>query len=159
MMLIRHAAQCIVSISEITRTFAFVILSRLGEFAWEREVDTVFLHGLEIEARIGVYDWEQRITQVLRLDIDLANDNARAAEADDIGVTVDYAAVAVRLQALASSRPWTLVETFAESAAALILEVFAAPWVRLVVTKQVRLPERTAVGVCIERRRAQAQGA
>ncbi|AOV16133.1 dihydroneopterin aldolase [Acidihalobacter aeolianus] len=114
-------------------------------------MDTVFIRGLTVETCIGVYAWEQRIRQALRVDVELATDAARAAAGDDIGGTVDYAQVARRLQALADGQSWALVETFAERAAATILDEFDTPWVRLSVTKAVRLPQRTEVGVVVER--------
>ncbi|OBS09674.1 dihydroneopterin aldolase [Acidihalobacter prosperus] len=114
-------------------------------------MDIVFIRGLRIETHIGVYDWEQRILQALHVDIELAADAARAASADDIALTVDYARVAGRLRALGDAQSWKLVETFAERAAETILAEFGTPWVRLSVTKAVRLPQRTEVGVVVER--------
>ena len=38
-------------------------------------MDKVFIEGLEIEALIGIYDWERRIRQVLRFDLEMAFDN------------------------------------------------------------------------------------
>ncbi len=38
-------------------------------------MDHVFIEGLEIEALIGIYDWERRIRQPLVFDIEMAFDN------------------------------------------------------------------------------------
>ncbi|APZ44494.1 dihydroneopterin aldolase [Acidihalobacter ferrooxydans] len=116
-------------------------------------MDTVFIRGLRVETRIGVYSWERRIRQILRVDVELASDNARAATSEDIADTVNYAEVADRLHALGVAQDWTLVESYAERAAATILDEFDTPWVRIAVTKEVRLPQRTEVGVVIERGR------
>jgi hypothetical protein len=39
----------------------------------------VFIEGLEIEALIGIYDWERRIRQPLRFDVEMAFDNRKPA--------------------------------------------------------------------------------
>ena len=124
---------------------------RPPEQSRNHHVDTVFIRGLRVETRIGVHAWEQRIRQVLRVDVELAVDAARAAASDDIGDAVDYAQVAERLRALGEAQSWKLVETYAERAAAAILETFDTPWVRVAVTKAVRLAQRTEVGVVVER--------
>ena len=46
------------------------------------DTDRVFIEGLEIEALIGIYDWERRIRQPLRFDIEMAFDNTRPAATD-----------------------------------------------------------------------------
>ena len=38
-------------------------------------MDKVFIEGLEIEALIGIYNWERRIRQPLQFDIEMAFDN------------------------------------------------------------------------------------
>src|SRR5690606_20519430 len=60
-------------------------------------MDTVFIEGLEIEALIGIYDWERRIRQPLRFDLEMAFDNRVPAASDDIADTLDYKAVSKRL--------------------------------------------------------------
>ncbi len=34
-------------------------------------MNSIFIHDLRVETRIGVYDWEQHLAQTLRLDIEL----------------------------------------------------------------------------------------
>ena len=38
-------------------------------------MDKVFIEGLEIDALIGIYDWERRIRQTLVFDIEMGFDN------------------------------------------------------------------------------------
>ena len=42
-------------------------------------MDNVFIEGLEIEALIGIYDWERRIRQPLLFDVEMAFDNRMPA--------------------------------------------------------------------------------
>ena len=45
-------------------------------------MDKVFIEGLEVDALIGIYDWERRIRQPLAFDIEMAFDNRVPAASD-----------------------------------------------------------------------------
>ena len=115
--------------------------------------DKVFIEGLEIEALIGIYDWERRIRQPLRFDIEMAFDNRKPAATDAIEDTLDYKAVSKRVIAFVSQSDFGLVETLAERCAALILDEFDVRHVRLKLSKPGAVRGATAVGVLIERSR------
>src|SRR3546814_2820872 len=51
-------------------------------------MDTVFIEALEVEALIGIYDWERRIRQPLLFDIEMQFDNRVPAASDDIADTL-----------------------------------------------------------------------
>ena len=119
-------------------------------------MDKVFIEGLEIEALIGIYDWERRIRQPLRFDIEMAFDNRRPAASDRIQDTLDYKAVSKRLVEFVSQSGYGLVETLAERCAALILNEFAVSQVRLKLSKPGAVRGARAVGVIIERSKAGA---
>ena len=116
-------------------------------------MDKVFIEGLEIEALIGIYDWERRIRQPLQFDIEMAFDNRRPAASDRIQDTLDYKAVSKRLVEFVSQSGYGLVETLAERCAALILNEFAVSQVRLKLSKPGAVRGARAVGVLIERSR------
>ena len=120
-------------------------------------MDKVFIEGLEIEALIGIYDWERRIRQPLRFDLEMAFDNRRPAASDAIEDTLDYKAVSKRLIAYVSDSGFGLVETLAERCAALVIEEFGVEHVRLKLSKPGAVRGASAVGVIIERSRADAQ--
>jgi 7,8-dihydroneopterin aldolase/epimerase/oxygenase len=115
--------------------------------------DRVFIEGLEIEALIGIYDWERRMRQPLRFDVEMAFDNRKPAATDAIEDTLDYKAVSKRLIAYVSASEFGLVETLAERCAALILDEFAVRHVRLKLSKPGAVRGANAVGVIIERSR------
>jgi dihydroneopterin aldolase len=117
-------------------------------------MDRVFIEGLEIDALIGIYDWERRIRQPLRFDVEMAFDNRKPAATDAIEDTLDYKAVSKRLIAFVAQSDFGLVETLAERCAALILDEFGVRHVRLKLSKPGAVRGATAVGVLIERRRA-----
>jgi dihydroneopterin aldolase len=114
-------------------------------------MDIIFLHELKIETVIGIYDWERRIKQSVIFDLDLGADIAKAAASDDITDTLNYKAVAKRLIEFVGASEFLLVETLAERVAALILEEFPVPWVRVRVNKQGAVRGARDVGVLIER--------
>ena len=114
-------------------------------------MDHVFIEGLEIEALIGIYDWERRIRQPLVFDIEMAFDNRIPAASDAIGDTLNYKAVSKRVVQYVSESDFGLVETLAERVAAIILEEFGVQRVRLKLSKPGAVRVARAVGVMIER--------
>ena len=114
-------------------------------------MDHVFIEGLEIEALIGIYDWERRIRQPLVFDIEMAFDNRIPAASDAIGDTLNYKAVSKRVVQYVSESDFGLVETLAERVAAIILEEFGVRRVRLKLSKPGAVRGARAVGVMIER--------
>jgi len=116
-------------------------------------MDKVFIEGLEIEALIGIYDWERRIRQPLRFDLEMAFDNRVPAASDDIADTLDYKAVSKRLIEFVGQSGFGLVETLAERCAALVIEEFGVSWLRLKLSKPGAVRGARAVGVVIERSR------
>jgi 2-amino-4-hydroxy-6-hydroxymethyldihydropteridine diphosphokinase len=119
-------------------------------------LDKVFIEGLEIEALIGIYDWERRIRQPLQFDIEMAFDNRKPAASDAITDTLDYKAVSKRLIEFVSQSGYGLVETLAERCASLILNEFAVTQLRLKLSKPGAVRGARAVGVIIERSREPA---
>ena len=94
-------------------------------------MDKVFIEGLQIDALIGIYDWERRIRQPLVFDIEMAFNNRIPAATDAIGDTLNYKAVSKRVIEYVSASDFGLVETLAERVAAIILDEFGVQHVRL----------------------------
>ena len=120
----------------------------------DKAVDKVFIEGLEIHALIGIYDWERRIRQPLVFDLEMAFDNRRPANSDAIADTLDYKAISKRLIAFVSTSSYGLVETLAERCAQVVLQEFDVAHLRLKLSKPGAVRGARAVGVVIERSRA-----
>jgi len=120
-------------------------------------MNTIFIHDLRLRTRIGVYEWEQQLTQTLRLDVELGLPSDKAFGSDDFRDALDYSAVVKRLQALAADHPHKLLERFAEAVADIVLGEFGAPWVKVRVAKLAPIPGVRELGVAIERRAASAK--
>ncbi|WP_140726293.1 dihydroneopterin aldolase [Pseudomonas sp. Hp2] len=116
-------------------------------------MDKVFIEGLEIDALIGIYDWERRIRQTLRFDLEMGFDNRRPATSDDIADTLNYKAVSKRLVEFVERSDFGLVETLAERCAQIVLHEFDVRWLRLKLSKPGAVRGASAVGVVIERSR------
>lgn len=113
--------------------------------------DIIFLRDLRIPTVIGIFDWERAVKQTVVLDLEMAADIRRAAASDHIDDTLNYKAVAKRLIEFVGQSEFQLVETLAERVAAVVLEEFDVPWVRLTLNKQGAVRGARDVGVIIER--------
>ena len=114
-------------------------------------MDKVFISGLEVLCTIGAYEWEKGITQRLIFDLEMDYNTRPAGERDDLALALDYAYVANRVTELVQASPVELVETMAERVAALILQEFAVPRVKVRVTKPTAVVTARGVGVEIVR--------
>lgn len=126
----------------------------IPDLAVDPTMDKVFIEALEIEALIGIYDWERRIRQPLLFDLEMSFDNRKPAASDDIADTLDYKAVSKRLIEYVSASSFGLVETLAERCAEIVLAEFAVSHVRLKLSKPGAVRGARAVGVIIERGRS-----
>jgi len=116
-------------------------------------MDKVFIEGLEIEALIGIYDWERRVRQPLVFDLEMAFDNRKPASSDAIEDTLNYKDISKRLIAFVSQSDFGLVETLAERCVEIVLKEFGVAHVRLKLSKPGAVRGAKAVGVIIERSR------
>ncbi len=114
--------------------------------------DTIFIRNLEVWARVGVPDEERALPQKLRVSASFRGPDFKEAAAQDaMEASVDYAAVAERIKAVAAERPRQLLETLGEEIAAALLADFAIKRVEIDLLKFV-LPDAEWVGVRLERK-------
>ncbi len=114
-------------------------------------MDIIYLRDLRIAAIIGIFDWERRVKQTVSIDLEMATDIAKAAKSDHIDDTLNYKAVAKRVISFVEESQFQLVETLAERVAAIVIEEFAVPWVRVSINKPGAIRGARDVGVIIER--------
>lgn len=114
-------------------------------------MDIVYIHELRVETIIGIYDWEREHRQIVSLDLEMGTDIGPAAATEDIALALDYHAVAMRLIGYIESSEFLLLESMAESVAALVMREFSVPWLRLRVGKPGAVAGARDVGVLIER--------
>jgi dihydroneopterin aldolase len=114
-------------------------------------MDTIFIHDLRIETKVGVYAWEHELPQTVRIDLDIALPSRRPFETGELADAIDYSAVVSRIRAFARTHRHALLEPFAEAIAMLVLAEFGAQAVKLRVAKLGALPGVREIGVAIER--------
>jgi len=110
----------------------------------------LFVRRLRIDAQIGVHTHEKGRTQGVMVDLEFGLPDEMAFHTDRIGDAVDYVDVVARLRALAVERHYDLVESLAETMAAILQREFGVPWLQLSLAKVAPFPG-AEVGVVIER--------
>ena len=114
-------------------------------------MDIIYLRDLQVDAVIGVWEWERLIRQNLILNLELGADITEAAKSDELSDTVDYKAISDRVIEYTKSTEFQLVESLAEKIAEILLTEFAIKWLKLTIGKRGVLPDVYEVGVVIER--------
>lgn len=116
--------------------------------------NSIFVHDLRIATKIGVWAWEKRIAQTIRLDLEFGMPSDKAFRTGELSDALDYSQVVARIQAFAADNPHPLLERFAQAIADIVLAEFGAPWVKVRVAKLAPIAGVRELGVAIERRRA-----
>ncbi len=114
-------------------------------------MDIIFLHDLKVDTVIGIWDWERKIRQTVVIDLDMAADIRKAAASDSVEDTLNYKAVAKRIQQFVGDSEFQLVETLAEKIAEIVTDEFDVPWVKVRVAKPGAIRGAKDVGILIER--------
>lgn len=125
----------------------------MAGFEWRQLMDILFLRDFRLELIIGIYEWERKIPQPVRLDLEIGLPHSLAAGTDDVADTIDYGAVAHRIKESLHNtpQPITLVESVAELVANIVRLEFGSPWVKVSVTKFAIVPGIKELGITIER--------
>lgn len=117
-------------------------------------MDKVLIERLQIQAVVGVFEWERQIEQPLLVDVCLSVDTRQAALTDELQYAVNYQAVSERIRAVIQARQAKLIETLANLVAETILAEFhLVQHVSLTIRKPLAVTQTAAVGVSIERSR------
>ena len=116
-------------------------------------MNKIIIHDLRLEMRIGVYDWERKLPQTMRLDLEIALPSDKPFASGKLEDALDYAAIVARIKAFAKDNPHPLLERFTEAVAQIVLAEFGAAGVKLRVAKLAPLPGVKEIGIEIERLR------
>ena len=117
-------------------------------------MDTIFLTDLRVDTVVGIWDWERKIRQTVSIDLEMGFDIRPAAKTDSIDDTLNYKAVAKRVQQFVADSAFQLVETMAERIAGIVLDEFDLPWIDVTVNKPGAIRGARDVGVRIRRDRS-----
>lgn len=114
--------------------------------------DTIEIRRLRVLAHIGVPAAERAAPQPLFITLRLMPGQGFEGLADELSRTVDYAAVAQQIAALAAARPRRLIETLALEIAECLLAGHPLARVAVTIEKPI-LPATECVAVHLERGR------
>jgi dihydroneopterin aldolase len=113
--------------------------------------DIIYIRDLRVDTVIGVFDWERRIKQTLRLDIEMQTSIRHVAFTGDLSSGIDYKSVSKRVVEFIEASSFELVETLAERIAQLIISEFNVGGLKLRLGKPGALRGARDVGTIIER--------
>lgn len=120
-------------------------------------LDKIAIEGLEVFANHGVFPEENKLGQKFVVSVTLYTDTRRAGETDDLSASIHYGEAAHAIDEFMRVHTFKLIETAAESVAAMLLDRYPGAYgVRVKLEKPwapVGLPLST-VSVEIERTRA-----
>ncbi len=114
-------------------------------------MDKVFIKNLEIQAIIGIYDFERTTPQKVVFDIEMSWNNRIAAESENIEDALNYKTLSDHLKDYVGKSEFQLIETLAEQVAKIVLEEYKVEWLSLTLHKPDALDGATDVGVTIVR--------
>jgi dihydroneopterin aldolase len=118
-------------------------------------IDEVFIEALEIDASIGVFDWEKQIKQKLIFDLSLICDFSAAAVSDEIADAIDYVAVCEEIERITLAKHYQLLEALAESITQSLFSLFNLISIDLKIRKPGAVAKTSSVGVRVKRTREQ----
>ena len=118
-----------------------------------RAIRHVFIRNLEVHAQIGIYHHEHGKVQPVRINVDLAVEDAAKIE-DRLDQVVDYAEITERIRAIVNAGHINLAETLAERIAEACFVDARVRSARVRIEKLHALPGAESAGVEIERVRA-----
>ena len=115
-------------------------------------MDIIFLHDFKAKTLIGIYPWERKVRQTVRLDLEIALPTSKACQSDRIEDALDYALIIDRINHILAEHRFSLLEALAEHIAQTILYEFKSPWVKVTIAKLGIIRGVKRLGVCIERK-------
>ena len=114
-------------------------------------MDKVFIKDLEVEAVIGVYDWEREVRQLISISLEMNFNTKKAGRSDRIKDALNYKKISKCIIELTKSSKSKLIESLALKITKTILSEFPVSSVIVTVEKPGALRGSKSVGVTIKR--------
>jgi len=114
-------------------------------------MDKVFIKDLEVEAVIGVYDWEREVRQLISINLEMNFNTKKAGRSDRIDDALNYKNISKCIIELTESSKSKLIEILAQKIAKTVLSEFPVSSVIVTVEKPGALRGSKSVGVTIKR--------
>ena len=114
-------------------------------------MDKIFLKSLRLKTRIGLFDWEKQIDQIINIDLEAGFDISKAAETDDVKHSLDYKTISNAIKEYVENNNHELIETLIENIAQMILKGFDVEYITLSISKPGAIRDSKDVGITITR--------
>ena len=114
-------------------------------------MDKIFLKNLRLKTRIGLFEWEKQIDQIININLEAGFDISKAAKTDDVSHSLDYKTISNRVKEYVKNNTHELIETMIENIAQMILEEFDVEYITLSISKPGAIRDSEDVGITITR--------
>ena len=121
-------------------------------------LDHMFLRGVEVHGRHGVFDFERSKGQRFIIDVDWWLDTGSAVNTDRLDSTLCYKELHDQVATITAGEPWRLIETLADCLAKVLLAQFPAIEIVQITVHKPEAPiggTFADVGITMTRSRAQ----
>ena len=82
----------------------------------------IFVKDLEIEAIIGIFDWEREVKQLIKISYEVEVDIKKAFKSDNIEDTFDYKTTSKKIIKFVEKSSFQLIEALAEKVSKIIMQ-------------------------------------
>jgi dihydroneopterin aldolase len=113
----------------------------------------IFVKDLEIEAIIGIFDWEREVKQLIKISYEVEVDITKAFKSDNIDDTFDYKTTSKKIIKFVEKSSFQLIEALAEKVSKIIMQDERVLNLSLSVSKPGALRGSKEVGLTIFRSR------
>ena len=114
--------------------------------------DKVFIEDLEVETIIGIFGWERKVKQIVKISLEMDFNISDAAKTDNIDQALDYKSIGKDISSFVGKSSFQLVETMADKIAKRVLKNKSIEKVEVKVEKPGALRGSKSVGIKIVRK-------
>lgn len=114
-------------------------------------MDKIFLKNLRLKTRIGLFEWEKQIDQIININVEVGFNITKAANSDDVRYSLDYKTLSNVIKEYVKNNTHELIETLIENIANIIIEDFDVKYVTLSISKPGAIRDSEDVGITITR--------
>jgi dihydroneopterin aldolase len=116
-------------------------------------MDKIFLKNLRLKTRIGIFAWEKQIDQIINIDLEIGTDIKKAAETDDVQYSLDYKTLSKKIIDYVENNKHDLVEALIENIANMVLKEFKVEYITISIGKPGAIRGSQDVGITITRKK------
>jgi dihydroneopterin aldolase len=114
-------------------------------------MDKIFLKNLKVKTRIGIFEWEKAVDQMININLILYLDIKKSAKSKKIEDSVNYKSISKRIISLAENNKFELVESMIENMAEIILNEYNIQQITISISKPGAIRGSDDVGIEITR--------